>query len=152
MRHKNCVIEDGRLGDKFCAAMSRHYLCQQAGLCRSHPQLGPICPFARAVILYEKDGICVLGDQRHLRKFCGDTNKTLGCRGAFGTSKDRFGQCKSCPLATAEQTLYLINLKGLPTGEAVKQTLRGPVSAEEAHEILQAYARLPRPYPEEGGE
>jgi hypothetical protein len=49
---------------------------------------------------------------------------------------------------------YLINLKNLPLGEAVKATLRGPISADEAHEILQAYARQPRPYPdkEEGGE
>jgi hypothetical protein len=47
--------------------------------------------------------------------------------------------------------MYLMNLKGLPMGEAVKATLRGPISAEEGREILQAYARQPRPYPDKEG-
>ena len=98
---------------------------------------------------------CILEDQRLLRKFCEAMSRHYGCRAAFGTSKDQpFGACKACPLACAEQAMYLMNLKNMPMGEAVKATLRGPISADEAHEILQAYARQPRPYPdkEEGGE
>jgi hypothetical protein len=101
-------------------------------------------------MVYKK---CILEDQRLLRKFCEAMTRHYGCRQAFGTSKDQpYGACKACPLATAEATQYLMNLKNMPMGEAVKATLRGPVSADEAHEILQAYARQPRPYPEEGGE
>ena len=97
---------------------------------------------------------CILEDQRLLKKFCEAMDRHYGCKRAFGTSRDGYGQCKACPLATAEAAMYLMNLKNMPMGEAVKQTLRGPVSADEAHEILQAYARQPRPYPdkEEGGE
>ena len=96
----------------------------------------------------------ILEDHRLLRKFCAAMDHHYGCKQAFGTSQDSYGQCKSCPLACAEMAEYLINLKNLPLGEAVKATLRGPISADEAHEILQAYARQPRPYPdkEEGGE
>ena len=95
---------------------------------------------------------CILEDQRLLRKFCESMNRHYGCKAAFGTSNNSYGHCMACPLATAEAAQYLMNLKNMPLGEAVKATLRGPVSAEEAHEILQAYARKPRPYPEEGGE
>ena len=95
---------------------------------------------------------CILEDQRLLRKFCEAMTRHYGCRDAFGTSRDQqFGACKACPLATAEQAMYLMNLKGLPMGEAVKATLRGPISAEEGREILQAYARQPRPYPDKEG-
>lgn len=92
--------------------------------------------------------IHILADQRLLRKFCESMNRHYGCKRAFGTSRDGYGQCKACPLACAEQAEYLMNLKGLPMGEAVKATLRGPVSGEEAHEILTAYARTQEPYPD----
>ena len=91
---------------------------------------------------------CILEDQRLLRKFCEAMNRHYGCKSAFGTSKDGYGQCAACPLACAEQAMYLMNLKNMPMGEAVKATLRGPISGEEAHEILNAYARTREPYPE----
>ena len=75
-------------------------------------------------------------------------DRHYGCKRAFGTSRDQYGTCKACPLATAEKAMFLMNLKGLPMGEAVKQTLRSPVSGEEGYEILMAYARGKEPYPE----
>lgn len=93
--------------------------------------------------------VCILEDQRLLRKFCEAMERHYGCRTAFGTSRDQpFGACVACPLACAEQAMYLMNLKNMPMGEAVKATLRGPISGEEAHEILNAYARAREPYPE----
>jgi len=92
--------------------------------------------------------LCIIEDQRLLRKFCEAMDRHYGCKRAFGTSRDRYGSCVACPLATAEAAMYLMNLKGLPMGEAVKQTLRNPISGEEAFEILTAYARGREPYPD----
>jgi len=91
---------------------------------------------------------CILEDHRLLRKFCTAMDHHYGCKSAFGTSHDSYGQCKACPLACAEAAEYLINLKNMPMGEAVKATLRGPISAEEAYEILTAYAKERAPYPD----
>lgn len=90
--------------------------------------------------------LCILEDQRLLRKFCQAMDRHYNCKQYFGTSQDSFGQCKACPLATAEQAMYLMNLKGLPMGEAVKATLRGPVNDLERWEILRDVAIGGEPY------
>ena len=149
MRSNLCILCDPRRLEKFCAALNRNYRCQAVGLCKK-------CPLALAGGLLQDTGVCVVEDFRALRKFCEITDKNLGCKAAFGTSRDNYGTCKSCPLATAIEVVHLMTLKSMTMGEAVKQSYRGPVSAQEAFEILAAYARgerRNRPYPEpEGGE
>jgi len=92
--------------------------------------------------------VCILEDQRLLRKFCEAMDRHYRCKRYFGTSRNSYGQCLACPLATAEQVNYLINLKGLPMGEAVKATLRAPVSEVERWEIMRGVAEGGEPYPE----
>lgn len=90
---------------------------------------------------------CILEDPRLLRKFCQSMDRNYGCFRAFGTSSDSLGECKSCPLATAEKVMWLMQFKGMTMGEAVKATLRGPYGYAEAKETLAAHAREKEPYP-----
>jgi len=76
-------------------------------------------------------------------------DKHYGCKRAFGTSRNDYGQCLSCPLATAEQAQWLMRYKGMTMGEAVKATVRLPVSREEGQEIIKTYEKPKEPYPEE---
>lgn len=91
---------------------------------------------------------CILEDPGLLRKFCKAMDKTYGCRRAFGASRDAYGECKACPLATAEKAMWLMRHKGMTMGDAVKSTLRESIAHDEAKEILaEASAAEKEPYP-----
>ena len=76
-----------------------------------------------------RDRVSLLSDQRLLRKFCQRRNRDYRCAEIFG--------CQiACPLAHANETEYLMNLKNLALGEAYRMFERQPISEEEGKQII----------------
>lgn len=72
----------------------------------------------------------LLKDQKLFRKFCQRRNKDYKCAEIFGCEH------QVCPLAHANETEYLMNIKNLPLGEAYRLAERASPTKEWAQEIL----------------
>ncbi len=74
--------------------------------------------------------ISLLKDQKLLRKYCQRRNKDYKCAEIFGCEH------QVCPLAHANETEYLMNMKNLPLGEAYRLAERSSPTREWINEIL----------------
>ena len=72
----------------------------------------------------------LLKDQKLLRRFCQRRNKDYKCAEIFGCEH------QVCPLAHANETEYLMNMKNLPLGEAYRLAERASPTEEWKKEIL----------------